>query len=79
VKLATELDLDLERSTIAELDPLALPQDDTALGIRLFAHRNPLVMASALHVAEADEQPLDRLTAELARTSHAENGAKAIT
>jgi hypothetical protein len=76
VQLPPELDFDLERGAIAQLDPLAFHRTTrpSASGSALTgAH---LLIAPLSKVTEADEQPLDRLTAEFADMPHAEKGAK---
>ena len=79
MELAAKLDVNLVRRAVAQIEPLAVPEDDSALSIRLGADRCPPLVAALSKVTEAHEQPLDRLTAEFAGMSHAEKGAKPIT
>jgi hypothetical protein len=77
VKSASALHWDRRSGRLSQQDPVIVRQHHSALWVRLGTDRHPPEVILATVVPEADEQPLDRLHAELAEArTHTANGAK---
>jgi hypothetical protein len=79
VKSAPVLRWNRQPGRVPQLDPLAVGQHHLTLRIRLGADGHISELVPATVVAEADEEPLDRRTTELAGVPHPVNGTKPTT
>jgi hypothetical protein len=77
VKSAPVLHWNRRSGRVPQQDPVIVRQHHSALWVGLGTDRHPPEVIPATVVSEADEQPLDRLPAELAEArAHTVNGAK---